>query len=171
MNFRKLLCVVSLVGFAAATASAQTLPEIAKAEKERRAKLRAQGGAAKVYTESDRSGETTVPATAGTVPATTTSTDPAAAASKKKEKTPEDLAAERQKEWNDKLKAAQDEIKQLEDDISRNERNLASMINITPARADLANRIDADKKKLGVLKQTLLSLEDERRRAGMPRPR
>jgi phage terminase small subunit len=171
MNFRKLLCVVSLVGVAAVTVSAQTLPEIAKAEKERRAKLRAQGGTAKVYTESDRNSGTTVPATEVTVPAAATSTDPAAAASKKKEKTPEDLAAEKQKEWNDRLKAAQDEIKQAEDDIARNERNLSAMINITPARADLANRIEADKKKLATLKQTLLSLEDERRRAGMPRPR
>jgi type II secretory pathway pseudopilin PulG len=171
MNFRKLLCVVSLVGFAAVTASAQTLPEIAKAEKERRAKLRAQGGAAKVYTESDRNGGTTVPATEVTIPATTTGAPDPAAASKKKEKTPEDLAAEKQKEWNDRLKTAQDEIKQVEDEIARNERNLSAMINITPARADLANRIEADKKKLVGLKQTLLSLEDERRRAGMPRPR
>jgi hypothetical protein len=173
MNFSKLSCVVSLVAFAAVSASAQSLPELAKAEKERRAKLRAQGGAAKVYTESDRNSGTTVPATEVTIPATTTGApDPAGAASnKKKEKTAEELAAEKQKEWNDRLKAAQDEVKQVEDEIARNERNLSAMINITPARADLANRIEADKKKLAGLKQTLLNLEDERRRAGMPRPR
>ena len=45
------------------------------------------------------------------------------------------------------------------------------MYNITPARADLASRIEADKKKLAGLKQKLVEYEDERRKAGIPRPR
>ena len=48
---------------------------------------------------------------------------------------------------------------------------MGSLINITPQRADLANQIEADKKKLAELQQSLVSLEDERRRAGIPRPR
>lgn len=175
MNTKNLLCIASaLVLITGASAQAQSLPEVAKAEKARRAKIRAQGGGpAKLYTEGDRSAATS----ADPAQPTASPTDAAApagvagASTKKKEKTPEELAAERQKEWNDKLKAAQDEIKQLQDEIDRNERNLAAMINITPARADLANRIDSDKKKMVTLRQKLVDLEEERRRAGMPRPR
>lgn len=94
-----------------------------------------------------------------------------ATAKKDKEKTPEEQAAERAKEWAEKLKQTQDEIKSLEDSITTNERILASMYNITPARADLASRIEADKKKLAGLKQKLVEYEDERRKAGIPRPR
>ena len=66
---------------------------------------------------------------------------------------------------------AQADIAELESTIARNERTLGSLINITPQRADLANQIEADKKKLTDLKASLVSLEDERRRAGMPRPK
>ena len=55
--------------------------------------------------------------------------------------------------------------------IAKNERTIASLINITPARADLASKIEADKAKLVQLRQSLVTLEDERRRAGMPRLR
>ena len=43
------------------------------------------------------------------------------------------------------------------------------MYNITPARQDVVNNIEADKRKLADLQQSLVALEDERRRAGMPR--
>ena len=176
MNTKKLLCLVSAVALATsavalatpATASAQSLVALAKQEKQRRAKLRSTVGPARVYTEGDRTG------TADAAAATEGGLSPLAATPTtrgKKEKTPEELAAERQKEWNDKVKQAQDQIRDLEGVISTNERNLASLINITPARVDLANRIEADKKQLATLKQSLVTLEDERRRAGMPRPR
>ena len=169
MNIKKLLCLVSAVALAtSATTNAQSLVDLAKQEKQRRAKLRSMGGPAKVYTEGDRTG------TADAAAATEGGLSPLAATPTtrgKKEKTPEELAAERQKEWNDKVKQAQDQIRDLEGVISTNERNLASLINITPARVDLANRIEADKKQLATLKQSLVTLEDERRRAGMPRPR
>lgn len=169
MNIKNLLVLVSAVALAssAAAQSHQSLPELAKAEKARRAQLQKSGGPAKVYTEGDRSaaaapeGDTTTAAT-GTAA-------PAPAGSKKKEKTPEELAAEKQKEWDDKVKTAQDSIKNVQEAITRNERVLASMYNITPARQDVINNIEADKKKLADLQQTLVALEDERRRAGMPR--
>lgn len=167
MNMKNLLVLVSAVALAssAAAQSHQSLPELAKAEKARRAQLQKSGGAAKVYTEGDRSaaapeGDTTTAATTAA---------PAGTAGKKKEKTPEELAAEKQKEWDDKVKTAQDNIKNVQDAITRNERILASMYNITPARQDVINNIEADKKKLADLQQTLVALEDERRRAGMPR--
>ncbi len=167
MNMKNLLCLVSAVALAtSAAAQSQSLPELAKAEKARRARLQKAGGPAKVYTEGDRSGDAAQPESAG-APAT----GAAGSATKKKEKTPEEVAADKQKEWNDKVKQAQDQIRELEATISRNERNLASLINITPARVDLANSIEADKKKLADLQKSLVSLEDDRRRAGMPRPR
>ena len=178
MNIRKLLFFASAVIFASVGfASAQSLPELAKAEKARRAKVRSSGGPAKLYTEENKSAAAEAAAAAsgaqtaeGAAGATTPSVA-AGATGGKKEKTPEELAAERQKEWSDKVQKAQDDIKDLEGSISTNERNLGSMINITPARADLANKIEADKKKLAELKQSLVNLEEERRKAGMPRPR
>ena len=173
MNIKKLLCLVSAVALAstvAAQTQQQSLTQLAKAEKQRRARVQKAGGAAKVYTEGDRSGssETT---TTDAAAAPSSDAAPAAPGSTKKEKTPEEVAAERAKEWSDKVKVAQDQIKELEATISRNERTLGSLINITPQRADLANSVEADKKKLADLKASLLTLEEERRRAGIPRPR
>ena len=168
MNMKKLLCAVSILAVATAgAAQTQSLTDLAKQEKQRRAKLRAPS---RVYTEADRS-TAPVPEPEVTDPAAAPPADPLAIAAPggKKEKTREELAAEAQKAWAEKVKAAQDEITALEGAISKNERNLASLINITPARQDLANAIEADKKRLAALKQSLVNLEEERRRAGMPR--
>jgi len=172
MNMKNLLVLVSAVTLvtAAAAQSHQSLPELAKAEKARRAQLQKSGGAAKMYTEGDRSGGSSMTeGDATATPAVTGSGAPAGTAGKKKDKTPEELATEKQKEWDDKVKLAQDNIKNVQDAITRNERVLASMYNITPARQDVINNIEADKKKLVDLQASLVALEDERRRAGMPR--
>ncbi len=171
MNIKNLLVLVSAVALAssAAAQSHQTLPELAKAEKARRAQLQKSGAPAKVYTEGDRSGAAAPEGDTTTAATATGTAAPAPGGSKKKEKTPEELAAEKQKEWDDKVKTAQDNIKNVQEAITRNERVLASMYNITPARQDVINNIEADKKKLADLQQTLVALEDERRRAGMPR--
>jgi len=169
MNIKKLLYLVPAIALAASAAQAQSLTDLAKAEKSRRAKLQKSGGATKVYTEADRGGEASQPEV--TAPATGGTAVAASSTSGKKEKTPEELAADKQKEWNEKVKQAQDQIKELEATISRNERVMGSLINITPQRADLANQIESDKKKLVDLQQQLVNLEDERRRAGMPRSR
>ena len=170
MNVKNLLCAFAVAGFIApAIAHSQSLTELAKQEKQRRAKIRSSGREAKVYTDSDKTGMANAgdPSAAGT--------DASAAAppsgAKKKEKTQEELSAEKQKEWSERVQKAQDEIKSLDAAIARNERGLASMYNVTPARADLAASIDSDKKKVAALRQTLASLEDERRRSGMARPR
>ena len=171
MNMKNLLVLVSAVALAASAAAQQSLPELAKAEKARRAELRKAGGPAKMYTEGDRrGGEVSETEAAGAAPAAA-GTAASGSASKKKEKTPEEIAAEQQKDWNDKVKKAQDEIKELEATIARNERVMGSLINITPQRYDLGVQIEADKKKLVELQKSLVNLEDERRRAGMPRPR
>ncbi len=77
MNIKNLLVLVSAVALAssAAAQSHQSLPELAKAEKARRAQLQKSGGPAKVYTEGDRSGaaapegDTTTTATGTAAPA------------------------------------------------------------------------------------------------------
>ncbi|MBX7184915.1 MAG: hypothetical protein K1Y01_07185 [Vicinamibacteria bacterium] len=173
MNMKNLLVVVSAVALAtsAAAQSQPSLTELAKAEKARRSKVQKAGGAAKTYTESDRTGGAAAPEGESATASTPTGAAATGSATKKKDKTPEEIAADQQKEWNDKVKAAQDQIKETEATIARNERVLASLINITPQRVDLANSIEADKKKLADLQKSLADLEDQRRRAGMPRPR
>lgn len=173
MNARKLLCVVSAVAMVASvSASAQSLPELAKLEKARRAKLRAASGAAKVYTEGNQSGTArTAAAAESAVPGDPEVADGAEANAGPKAKTPQEIEAEKQADWNERLAKAQAEIKSFEDAVTTNERALASMFNITPARADLVNRIEADKQKVVALKKTLTDLEDERRRSGLPRVR
>lgn len=174
MNVKRLLFLVAAASLVSSvTASAQSLVDIANEEKARRAKLRSSGKPARVYTENERTGVPldVILVETGTTTTTTTTTVAVTPAGGKKEKSPEELAAERQKEWTDRLQKAQEDIRELESTISRKERSLGSMINITPARADLANSIEADKKTLGELRQSLTTLEDERRRAGMPRPR
>ncbi len=169
MNAKNLLCLVSAIVFTTATLGhAQSLVEAAKQEKQRRAKIRAGGAPATVYTEGQRMGSA-----AAEEPTTMTDATGAAPAradgAKKKEKTTDEMRAEKQQEWAEKLKKAQDEIKAAEDALARNERALASMYNITPARADMITAIEGDKKKIAALKQSLVDLEDQRRRAGMPR--
>lgn len=167
--------IVSLVATFALTsgAIAQTpsLTELAKAEKARRAKIQAKGEPAKLYTEGDRSGLAIPPPQPVGVVGDTAAVAPTGPDKTAKEKTPQELAAEKQQEWADRVKKTQDEIKALEEVIARNERTLASMYNITPARADMAAAIESDKQKLAALRQTLVDLEDERRRAGIPRLR
>ncbi|MEO8361141.1 MAG: hypothetical protein ABI672_14010 [Vicinamibacteria bacterium] len=166
MNIKKLLCLMTVVTFGStAAASAQGLVDAAKAEKQRRAKMRTP---ARVYTEADRSGSTPEPAITPADPNAPPPL-PAPPGSKKKEKTPDELAAEKQQEWADRVKKTQDEITSLQTAISGNETTLASTFNITPARAALANKIDADKKHLAELQQQLVNLEDERRRSGLTR--
>ena len=171
MNMKNLLCLVSALALAmtAAAQAQQSLPELAKAEKARRAQLQKAGGPAKVYTEGDAGGGSSQPDSAA-APAAGAGA-PAGSASKKKDKTPEEVAADKQAEWNEKVKKAQDEIKELEATIARNERILSSLINITPQRHELGLQVEADKKKLVDLQKSLVNLEDERRRAGLPRPR
>ncbi len=169
MNVKNVLCLVSAIALASVSvAQAQSLTDLARQEKQRRAKLRAAGAPAKVYTEGDRNASPAEPAAEASA---ASAADPLATAAPggPREKTREELAAEKQKEWADKVKATQDEIAGLEGAIAKNERSLGSLINITPARQDLANAVDADKKKVAALRQTLVNLEEERRRAGMPR--
>jgi len=172
MNTKNLLCLVSAMALATGTlAQAQSLSELAKQEKQRRAKMKASGGTAKLYTEGDKTGGASTTGEAAAAPDSMGTAGPVAGEGKKKEKSAEEIAAEKQQEWADKVKKAENEIKSLEDAVTRNERSLASMYNITPARADMANAVEADKARIAALKQSLAALEDERRRAGLTRPR
>ncbi|MEO8501104.1 MAG: hypothetical protein ABI565_09325, partial [Vicinamibacteria bacterium] len=105
MNIKNLLCLVSAVALCA-SAAAQTqhmsLPELAKAEKARRAKLQKASGPARVYTEGERS-DTSSDATTTESSAPSRGAAPAATGSKKKEKTSDELAADKQKEWAEKV--------------------------------------------------------------------
>jgi hypothetical protein len=174
MNVKKLLTLGAALAFVTvATSDAQSLSDLAKQEKQRRAKAKTTGGTpAKVYT--DDGGTVTTTSTTTTTAAgaaSTTAADPAPAAGGKKEKTREEQAAEAQAAWTKQLTETNAEIAELEKVIANNQANLDSMINVTPARANLASRVDADRAKVAQLRQKLLDLEEQRRRAGMPRVR
>ena len=100
MSIKSLLCLASTVALTTATfGHAQSLADAAKQEKQRRAKIRAAGAPAKVYTEGDRLGMS-----APEEPTTTTDSTGAAPArsadgAKKKEKTTDEARAEKQQEW------------------------------------------------------------------------
>ena len=174
MNVKKLLALASALALGvAASSDAQSLSALAKQEKQRRAKAKSAGAApAKAYTDDGGTLTTASTATTTTEGAPSTTTGAAsAAAGGKKEKTPQELAAEAQAAWTKKVADTNAEIADLEKVIANNEANLASMINVTPARANLATRVDADKQKLVQLRQKLVDLEEERRRAGLARVR
>lgn len=169
MLIRNLVLGVAIAGLVAPAvpAQAQSLVELAKQEKARRAALKAKGKTGKSYTEGDTSGNA---GTASAAASTGAGETPAAAgAPGEAPKTPEQERADAQKALGEEVKAAQDEMKALQDVISSNERTLASMVNMTPARADIAAKLDADKKKVADLQAKLEQLEEKRRRAGLAR--
>lgn len=107
MNTKNLLCLVSAIALTTATLGhAQSLAEAAKHEKERRAKIKAAGGSAQLYTENMKSSaaaeEPTAPDSTGAASARP------ADGTKKKEKTTEELRAEKQQEWAEKLQKTQE---------------------------------------------------------------
>jgi hypothetical protein len=167
MLIRNLVLGIAVVGLVA-PAQAQSLVDLAKQEKARRAALKAKGKTGKSYTEGDTSGNAGNPVADATVPGAAAGgggSTPAGEAPK----TPDQVRADQQKEWADRLKAAQDEIKAAEEVLAQNERSLASITQMTPARADLASRVDSDRKKVADLKAKIDQLEEERRRSGFKR--
>jgi len=156
--------------------SAQSMAELAAREKERRSKAK-NGG--KVYTESDLGrGGTSAPAT--DAPATgapaaaaadskaTTAADAAKPAgdAAQKEKTDDELKAEREKAWRDKLTQANAEITRLQsraDDLQRALNDLSQNL-YGSTRATQASELEQVQKKLAASRKSLEDLQEEGRR-------
>jgi hypothetical protein len=160
---------------AAQAASGQSLAEAAAKEKERRKAAQAK---AKVYTEGDlgkggSSGTFSAPSgpdSTSAAPASDTSPKEGGAASPagKKEKTPEELKAEQQKTWRDKLQKANDDITRISariDTLQRAASDLSQNI-YSASRTSQLNELEQAKKQLAETQQALTDLEDEGRRNG-----
>ncbi len=150
--------------------SAQSLAELAAREKERRSKAK---NAGKVYTESDLGkGGASAPATE----TSTTPPDPKAAAAAdaskppgdaaKKEKTDDELKAEREKAWRDKLAQLNAEIARLQgraDDLQRALNDLSQNL-YGSTRASQASELEQVQQKLAASRKSAEELQEEGRR-------
>jgi hypothetical protein len=156
--------------------SAQSMAELAAREKERRSKAK---NAGKAYTESDLGkGGTSAPAAAAP-----TSAAPAAADSKattaaeaakpagdaaQKEKTDDELKAERERVWRDKLTQANAEITRLQsraDDLQRALNDLSQNL-YGSTRARQASELEQVQQALAASRKSLEDLQEEGRRSG-----
>jgi chromatin segregation and condensation protein Rec8/ScpA/Scc1 (kleisin family) len=148
--------------------SAQSLGEAAE-----RAKKERKGGKAKVITESElrRAGSEPPVTSSETTEASASKETPkegtAAAAPAKVEKTEEELRAEAEAKWRERLQKANDEVTRLRDEQSQVQRALNDVSqNLYGAtRTGLLNRLDAVNKDLATAQQSVSDLQEEGRRS------
>jgi hypothetical protein len=152
---------------------AQSLAEAAAKEKARRKALTP----GKTYTDDDlrRAGG---PAAAPAATADTTATpagdsssapkEGSAPASGAKTKTDDELRAEREKEWHDRLTKANDEVARLNADISSLEAALGDLSQnlYSTTRTSQLTQLEDDKSKLAAAQRSLADLQEEGRRSG-----
>ena len=146
--------------------SAQSLGEAAE-----RAKRERKGANPKVITEYDlRSAGSEVPVTAAeteTPDGKETAKEATAAAAPKVEKTDEELRAEAEGKWRERLQKANDDISRLRDEQSQVQRALNDVSqNLYGAtRTGLLSRLEAVNKDLAAAQQAVSDLEEEGRRS------
>jgi hypothetical protein len=165
----------------AVPAAAQSMGEAAAKERERREKLRQGKPAPKVITEEDLRGSGRPRGTVSN-PAATEATDPnspAAAASPapegahataagSREKSDEEQLAQRQAEWRERMKRAQDDVNGLTQRVEQLQVRLNDMSgNLYGAgRSSLLSEMESTRSLLETARQTLANLEEEGRRGG-----
>ena len=170
--------VILAVGLGSVPATAQSLGEVAAREKARKDKEAREGKArtpVKVITEDElrgrmTSGTLSQPAAEDNVePAPAEGTTPAAAPVKPAaapEKSEDELRAERQAEWRQKLTDAQASVARLR---ARADQMQAALNDMTgpiygPNRASIANQLEQTKTALASAEHTVATLEEEGRR-------
>jgi hypothetical protein len=174
-----MLPFIAAAGFCAlllpAPSNAQGLAEAAAKEKARRKAL----APGKVYTEDDlrragggsttSSAPTTEPSPSPAGDAAGQKADPAAPSKEApKAKTDDELRAEKEKSWRDRLTKTNEQIGQLSSEISSLEALLGdpSQSIYGPNRAAQLAQLDESKSKLSAAQRTLSDLQDEGRRNG-----
>jgi hypothetical protein len=164
------LLTVSVVALAAAVAWPQSLAEIAAREKARQEKERKKaGGPAKVITEDDLrgrgAGTYSQPGT-GTAASPAASPSPGASPGAEKPKTEEELRAEAEKAWREKLQHFQNEVIRLEGVVASLQTDLGDLSGplYGGSRTALLNRMEQAQKSLAAAKQQVVDIEDEGRR-------
>jgi hypothetical protein len=166
-----LLALVALAG-AAAVAGAQSLGELAAKEKERQEKERQKrGGASKVITENDLGGAgrgTMSNAGSTAAPEPEASASPAAAASPgqpaaAKEKTAEEIRAEQENDWRQRIGKAREEVAQLSAKADRLQLSLNDLsANLySSSRTNAIQELENTKTQLAAARQKVADLENE----------
>lgn len=164
---------------------AQSLGELAAKEQERRQKERAKrGGSAKVITEDDlrgggrgtlsnpgaTSGEAPAEAPAAEAATTQPAEGEAAGAEAKpaapKEKTEDEIRAEQQNDWRQRVQQARDQVAQLTDRVNRLQQTLNDVSSplYGSTRTTMLNQWETAKKDLAAAQQRVADLEEEGRR-------
>jgi hypothetical protein len=177
----RLFALAALVAVAVAPASAQSLGEIAAREKARREKEAGKRPAAKVITEDELRGRRTagtvsqpaayeVAATASSEQAGTAApganpANPAGGPAAPPQKTEDELRAEQQAQWRQKLLDAQANVASLRTRQEQIQAELNDTRSIYgPNRASLVGHLEKTKTALAQAEQTVANLEEEGRR-------
>lgn len=158
----------------AALVSAQSLGELAAKEQERREKERQKrGGSSKVITEQDlRGGGRGTYSNAGATspapeasPSDAASPQPAASAAPK-EKTPEEVRAEQENGWRQRIEQARAEETRLSGELDRLQQSLNDLSGplYGSGRATLLSRFETAKADLAAARQKVADLVEEGRR-------
>lgn len=172
------------VAVTAAAVAALASPSIAQslAEVAARTKKKEEGKPkpAKVYTETDLrsrpAGSGSMSAMEGPVPgtATTTTASPAPGAAAgavppagEKVKTEDEIRAEKQTEWRERLAAAEAEVVRLTDLLNRSQSALNDLTGALygGSRATLISNVEEGKRQLALAQQTVADIQEEGRRA------
>jgi len=166
----RLLMTVSAVALAAAIAWPQSLAEVAAREKERQGKVKKKtGGAAHVITEDDLRGRgagTYSQPGAGTTATPSSSPSPGAAPAAEKPKTEDEIRAEQEKAWRDRLEHFQAEVTRLTGVVDSLQRDLGDMSGplYGGSRTSLLNNLDKAQKSLAEARLQVEAIQEEGRR-------
>jgi hypothetical protein len=164
------LLTFSALALAAAIAWPQSLAEIAAREKERQEKVkRKTGGAAHVITEDDLRGRgagTYSQPGAGTTATPSASPSPGASPGAEKPKTEDEIRAEQEKAWRDRLEHFQTEVTRLTGVVDGLQRDLGDLTSplYGGSRTRLINNLDAAQKSLAEARLQVEALQEEGRR-------
>jgi len=164
------LLTVSAVALAAAVAWPQSLAEVAAREKERQEKVKKKtGGAAKVITEDDLRGRgagTYSQPGAGSAATPSAKPSPGASPGAEKAKTEDEIRADQEKAWRDRLEHFQAEVTRLTGVVESLQRDLNDLTGplYGGSRTSLMNRLDAAQKSLAEARQQVEATQDEGRR-------
>ena len=164
------LMTVSAVALAAAIAWPQSLAEIAAREKERQDKVKKKtGGAAHVITEDDLRGRgagTYSQPGAGTAATPSSSPSPGASPGAEKAKTEDEIRAEQEKAWRDRLEHFQAEVTRLTGVVDSLQRDLGDMSGplYGGSRTSLLNNLDKAQKSLAEARLQVEAIQEEGRR-------
>lgn len=171
---RQLSVVLVATLFVPAAASAQSLGEVAAREREKR-----KDKPVKVFTDTDLQGRSRAGSAEVVLGGTETGDkdkekkdakpgDPAVAGTEKKEKTEDELRAERQAAWREKLQAAQQEVQRLSQEVDQLQAALNDLTGplYGSGRGAQMSRLEEAKKQLATAQQTASDIQEEGRRNG-----